>query len=126
MFSKNELRQCNQNFLKDLYENENAQYRVYDKYMPSCKTKVLSGKFYSKHDADDLSKADEETMNIFKDYYDRLPEQKFSDTVLESHEIGWFAKKPFLPIRKNDNRFWHPKLRTITKENIPATYKGFF
>lgn len=125
MFSKNEARPMyNAQVLKEAYSKEDKQYRVYDKFVANPRMTTLCGKFYANHDREDLDKADPKLLNILKDYFDRMPAQRFSEPVLESHEVGWYAKAQLIPLRKRDNRFYHPRVKTITKMIRPVKKKS--
>lgn len=124
MFSKNEARpQYNDKVLKEAYDKEDHFYKVYDKFVPNPHMTTLTGKFWSKHDSDDLTKADLELVKLFQDYYDRSPAVRFSEPILESHEVGWYAKNPFIPIKRYDKRFYHPKIRSVTAFITPVEKK---
>lgn len=125
MFSKNEARpEYNPKVLKEAYGKEDRAYRVYDKFVPNPRMSTLCGKFWSKFDREDLSQADEKLMNLLKDHRDRLPAQKFPEPVLESQEIGWYAKTPLIPLRRRDRRFYTPRVRSISTFITPIKKKS--
>lgn len=93
--------------LKERYEKDDRYFTVYDHYTPNYKTEVVTGKFYSKYDALDLSIADMQIVDDIKKMKDKQPKDRYEWPVTESHRYGWYSKE-LVPLDRKDNRCYFP------------------
>lgn len=100
----------NMQFYRMLQERNEKEFRYFklsEDYFPKYHEEVLSGKFYARHEAQDLTKADPVLVDTIKTYCDKRPKEKYDWPVTENQMYGWF-NKPLTELDRNDRRFYCP------------------
>ncbi|XP_050453111.1 uncharacterized protein LOC126852383 [Cataglyphis hispanica] len=103
-------------FYKERYEKENKLTSVRETFMPTIRTKSLTGKFYAKHDVIP-------SWDIRKDDFDLIKRQEMTPKDIYSFrpptinmEYGWFSA-PLIPFTKD------PRLRFTKKQSDFITHE---
>ena len=65
-------------FLSEIFEKENRNIKIQEKFIPSLRTKPVTGKFYAKHDALTLEEVPEEYVKLIKRKEEAIPKDLYS------------------------------------------------
>lgn len=103
----------NPKMLEERNLREQKYFRVHETYKPNLRTQPITGKFYSPHEKQDLSQADEELLQQIRKCKELTPKEKYPEPVTESHRYGWIPGT-LAELRRNDRRFYTPKVNSIS------------
>ncbi|XP_067213879.1 uncharacterized protein [Linepithema humile] len=96
-------------FYLERYEKEKKLVSVRETFVPTTRTKALTGKFYAKHDVLSLSDVREDDINLIKRRTEMTPKEVYSfRPPAVNMEYGWFIA-PLIPVTKD------PRLRFSRK-----------
>lgn len=97
---------------------ESRHINVVDTFVPNPKEISVTGKFYSKWNVEQLKPEQKKECEAYKELVTHAifacPLQKYTETMLESHEYGWLDQQLFT--RRHDirdrSRFFHGRLKS--------------
>ncbi|KAI4461983.1 hypothetical protein MML48_5g00012813 [Holotrichia oblita] len=105
--------------LREHCKKEEKYFHVYDHFTPNFHRSAITGKFYSKYDALDLTKVDEDRLKQIRKHRDKGPKEKYSWPATVNQLYGWFSSVPLVDIDRNDPRLYFPLVQhPITKHGL--------
>lgn len=65
-------------FFTEIYEKENRNIRIQEKFIPSLSSKPITGKFYAKHDVLSLDEIIEDYLKLIERKENSVPRDRYS------------------------------------------------